>query len=138
MARLTYQTIGHEGDPWPQWIRDLRTASGVYVIKQHGSDGAVVYVGSSEGRLYDTITRHFQQWKRSPKGRKKAKYNYAGAGYGHDPGLTYQRGRHCVAVVETKKGEAKIAEGNMIARVKPRDNLVANPGGVDHDDVIPF
>lgn len=129
--RLEYKSIGSDGDNWPQWIRDLRSASGVYVIKQHGTDGAVLYVGSSEGRLYDTITRHFQQW------RRKKQWWRGLRGEHHDPGMVYQRGRMCVAVIETPKSKAKIAEGNLIERLRPRDNLVANPAGEDADPV-PF
>jgi excinuclease UvrABC nuclease subunit len=131
--RLEYRSIGSEGDPWPQWIRDLRHASGVYVIKQHGHNGEVVYVGSSEKRLYDTITRHFQQWKRKKQWWKGLR------GEGHDPGLTYPRGRFCVAIIATTPGQAKVKEADTITRLRPRDNLVARPDGrVADGDEIPF
>jgi Uri superfamily endonuclease len=38
-------------------VRDLKGKSGVYVIRENGE---TVYVGSSVGRLYETLTRHFQ------------------------------------------------------------------------------
>jgi hypothetical protein len=43
-------------------VRELRGKSGVYVIREIG--GPIVYVGSSIARLYDTLTRHLQQWRR--------------------------------------------------------------------------
>ena len=52
---LNYRSIGLDGEPWPAWVRELKGKSGVYVIKSHGSDGDVLYVGSSAGKLYDTI-----------------------------------------------------------------------------------
>lgn len=53
-----YRSVGNRGEPYPTWVRQLRGASGVYVIRELG--GPVVYVGSSVGRLYETLTRHFQ------------------------------------------------------------------------------
>ena len=47
----------------------------------------IVYVGSSAGTLYDTLTRHFQTWRRY-KGFWRGQY-----AEGHDPGLTYDRAR---------------------------------------------
>lgn len=55
-----WRSIGLDGEPWPDWVRDLRRARGVYAVR---AGGQVVYVGSSRrGRLYSTITRHFQEW----------------------------------------------------------------------------
>lgn len=123
MSILTYQAIVLDGEPWPVWLRKLKTRSGAYVIKEHGSDGRVVYVGSSGGALYDTITRHFQQWKRHKQWWKGLR------GAGHDPGLTYGRTRHCVAVWFTARGAHRAAESRLIARLRPCDNLVEHPGG---------
>jgi len=58
-AGLTYRPLGARGEPYPQWVRDLKGESGVYIIRERDSR-EVVYVGSSVGRLYDTMTRHFQ------------------------------------------------------------------------------
>ena len=63
-AGLIYRPIGASGEPYPDWIRALDGKSGVYVIREIQRDGSVetVYVGESHsGRLYDTLTRHFQQ-----------------------------------------------------------------------------
>ena len=46
-----------------QWVRALKGKSGVYVIREQtrDDDAAIVYVGESHsGKLYETLTRHFQ------------------------------------------------------------------------------
>src|SRR6185436_14527736 len=88
-AALSYRSIGERGEPYPDWVRALDGKAGVYVIRELDAAGSpeVVYVGSSTGRLYDTLTRHFQAWRRW-KGFWKGQY-----GEGHDPGLTYDRNR---------------------------------------------
>lgn len=131
-ASLSYRPIGERGDPYPQWVRDLKGASGVYVIREVDKDGEaeIVYVGSSSGRLYDTLTRHFQTWRRW-KGFWKGQY-----GEGHDPGLTYPRGRVEVAVRLTSPSESLDEEMRMIRRLKPRDNLIGQPA--EQEDAVPF
>ena len=57
-AGFTYRHVGASGEPYPDWVRALKDQSGVYIIRERGE---IVYVGSSVGRLYDTLTRHFQQ-----------------------------------------------------------------------------
>lgn len=117
---ITFRTIGHAGDPWPAWLRALGARCGVYAIKSHGH---VVYVGSSKARLYDTITRHFQQWKR----RKNWWKGLHGAR--HDPGLVYDRGACEVAVLTCACGDQLHMEAVWIDKYSPRDNLVADPSG---------
>ena len=58
-AGFVYRALGERGDAYPQWVRDLKGKSGVYVIRDATSH-EILYVGSSSGRLYDTLTRHFQ------------------------------------------------------------------------------
>ena len=130
---LTYRTIGSDSEPWPEWTRAYGISCGVYVIRDKGSK-SVLYVGSSKSRLYDTITRHFQQWKRTVKGRKKARYSYEASSYGqHDPGLTYSRG-HCEVAVYLTSCEKRLEEeADAIRRLKPRDNLVTDPSGTLED-----
>ncbi len=128
MAQLAYKTIGTDGAAWPEWIRALKGKSGAYVIREHGCDGVIAYVGSSGGSLYDTITRHFQQWKRSKQWWRGLR------GAGHDPGLTYRRGLCCVAVQLTAKGAHRKAEANLIERLKPRDNITERPDGREPDE----
>lgn len=57
-GNLSYRPVGGRGEPYPEWVRALKGKSGVYVIRERGE---VVYVGESHaGRLYETLTRHFQ------------------------------------------------------------------------------
>ena len=61
-ASLNYRPIG-AGGRYPDWVRALRGKSGVYLIRERQRDGSnpVVYIGESHaGRLYQTLTRHFQ------------------------------------------------------------------------------
>jgi hypothetical protein len=123
---LTYRPVGKRGEPYPGWVRDLKGKSGVYVIREGGQ---VVYVGESHAnRLYDTLTRHFQTWRRW-KGFWKGQY-----AEGHDPGLTYDRHKVDVAVRTTSPEQALHEEVRLIQRLKPRDNLL---GQAELDDV-PF
>lgn len=123
MGKLVFRSIGADGDPWPDFIRNLRGQPGSYVIREHGCDGEVVYVGSAGKSLYDTITRHFQQWKRNKQWWRGMR------GAGHDPGLTYRRSICCVGVVVTRPGLHRATEAGLIRRLKPRDNLVQDPSG---------
>jgi hypothetical protein len=68
-ASLTYRPIGADGR-YPAWVRALRGKSGVYLIRERQRDGShpVVYIGESHAdRLYQTLTRHFQTWRRHKK-----------------------------------------------------------------------
>ncbi len=58
---LVYRPVGEVAEPYPDWVRALRGHSGVYVIRDRAS-GETLYVGESHtGRLYQTLTRHFQE-----------------------------------------------------------------------------
>lgn len=124
-AGFTYRPVGSPGEPYPQWVRDLKGKSGVYVIRE---DGETVYVGSSVGRLYDTLTRHLQTWRRW-KGFWKGQY-----GEGHDPGLTYARDRVEVAMRLTSPDDALDEEARLIRRLRPRDDLIGQPV----EEEVPF
>jgi hypothetical protein len=116
---LAYRPIGDRGEPYPSWVRALKGRSGVYVIRE-GNE--TVYVGESHSdRLYETLTRHFQAWRRW-KGFWKGQF-----AEGHDPGLTYDRGGVEVAVRETRPGDAIDEERRLIERLRPRDNLLGQP-----------
>jgi hypothetical protein len=117
---LMYRPVGARGEAYPQWVRELKGASGVYVIRERDS-GETVYVGSSQGRLYDTLTRHLQTWRRF-KGFWRGQY-----AEGHDPGLTYDRDSVEVAVRITRASEALDEESRLIQRLRPRDNLLGQP-----------
>jgi len=127
-SSMHFHPIGRAGEPWPAWLRELGKACGVYAIKEHGR---VVYVGSSRKALYGTITRHFQQWKRS-KNWWKGQY-----GAGHDPGLVYDRGACAVWVATAACGAELDEEARLIEQLRPRDNLVEHPDGKELEDA-PF
>jgi len=135
-AALTYRPIGASGEPYPDWIRALDGESGVYVIREIQRDGStpIVYVGESHsGRLYQTLTRHFQTWRRSKKF-----WSGQYGGQGHDPGLTYPRDRVTVAARMLSPARAMAEEARLIARLRPRDNLLGQPAADSIEDVIPF
>ena len=135
-AGLVYRPVGASGESYPEWLRALQGESGVYVIRERQRDGSdpVVYVGESHtGRLYQTLTRHFQTWRRSKKF-----WSGQYGGQGHDPGLTYPRDRVTVAVRVLSPSRAMEEETRLIARLRPRDNLLKQPVDATADDVVPF
>lgn len=128
-AALHYRPIGARGEPYPQWVRDLKDKSGVYLIRDADTH-ELLYVGSSTRRLYDTSTRHFQAWRRW---KTFWKDQYA---QGHDPGLTYDRDSVEVAVRITRADDALDEEARLIHRLRPRDNLLGQP--VEPIEEVPF
>jgi hypothetical protein len=129
-AGFLYRPIGDSGEAYPDWIRALKGKAGVYVIRDLESH-ETVYVGSSAGRLYDTLTRHFQTWRRW-KGFWRGQY-----GEGHDPGLTYDRDSVEVAVRITSPSKSLDEEMRLIRRLKPRDNLIGQADRIA-EDAVPF
>lgn len=126
---LTWHWIGSDGDPWPEWLRAYKDACGVYAIRENGK---VVYVGSSKKRVYDTLTRHFQTWKRTAKGRRASKYNYHRTHEtDHDPGMVYKREKCQIAVYTVACGAELEEEARLIAKYQPRDNIMENPDGLE-------
>jgi hypothetical protein len=116
---------------YPDWIRYLKNHNGVYLFRERSS-GAIVYIGESHsGRLYSTLTRHFQRWS--------DKYRTAGA--------TYDRDEVEVAVILVPQSHATYLQNELICRFTPRDNRIIcdelfeyeeengrdPPGGYDHD-----
>lgn len=92
------------------WVRNLRRKSGVYVIRKDalfGGPGKVVYVGESHtGRLYETLTRHFQAWD------------------GPQSHTVYDPESHTVSVKITGRGQAIEFQNSAIKRLQPRDNTI--------------
>ena len=135
-AALKYRLIGASGEPYPDWVRALDGKSGVYIVREIQDDGTSVtaYVGESHtGRLYQTLTRHFQTWRRA---KKFWTGQYTGS-QSHDPGLTYDRDRVTVAVRVLPADRALAEEARLIARLRPRDNLLGQPDD-DLDEAVPF
>jgi hypothetical protein len=115
-----YRPVGDRGEPYPEWVRALKDEAGVYVIRD-AETHEVLYVGSSSGRLYDTLTRHLQTWRRY-KGFWRGQF-----AEGADPGLTYPRGEVEVAVRLTSPDDALDEEMRLIERLRPRDNQIGQP-----------
>ncbi len=123
---LVYRPVGDRGKRYPEWMQALRGKSGVYIIREAGQ---VVYVGqSSAGKLYETLSRHFQQWRRW-KGFWRGQY-----AEGHDPGLSYDRASVEVAARVTPSDRALDEEARLIRKLRPRDNLLGQPD----TDAVPF
>lgn len=114
-----YRPVGDVGERYPEWVQRLRGESGVYAIRE--IDGPIVYVGSSVGRLYETLTRHFQTWRRY-KGYWRGQY-----AEGADPGQTYKRNRVEAAIKLTSPDDAHEEELRTIRRLQPRDNQIGQP-----------
>lgn len=98
-----------------RWLRDLADLklSGAYAIRDRRS-GEVLYVGESHtGRLYPTLTRHFQRWK------------------GLTAGTTYDRHRVEVKLEETDPRDASDLQEDWIARLAPADNRQSLPRADD-------
>lgn len=125
-----FRPIGAEGEPYPAWLRALRKARGAYVIR-NARTKKILYVGSSKGSLYATVSRHFQQWRRNKKWWSGS-YGHGG----HDPGVTYRRGDSEVAIQELPDGDHLALEAKLIQRLRPHDNLVENPNG--EGEQLPF
>ena len=106
---MRFRELGAEG-PYPKWLRELRGKSGAYVIAAPhwfytDEPGAILYVGESHtGRLYQTCSRHFQQWK------------------GRGAGPTYSRAGVLVGIEVTEATDAITTEARLICELEPRDN----------------
>jgi len=132
--RWNFRPVGDAGEPYPDWLRDLKGQSGVYVIRQRDEQGRpiVVYVGQSQTQLYDTLTRHLQQWT-----RWKRFWRGQYGGTDHDPGLTYPRRSVEVAVRLVPADQALDLEAKTIRRLAPRDNLIGQ-APPETDEPLPF
>ena len=131
--RLTWHNLGSEGELYPEWLAVLKSARGCYAIRNARSK-RVLYVGSAKANLYATVTRHFQQWKR------KKKWWSGQYGAGHDPGMTYDRATHQVAVIVLASNADHLKrEAELIEELSPHDNLVERPDGGEHElETVPF
>lgn len=132
-SRLAYRAVGAAGERYPGWVRALRGQSGVYVIRDRAT-GETLYVGESHaGKLYETLTRHLQRWRRWKSFWRE---EYAKSESDHDPGVTYERDSVEVAARVLAAEEAIDEEARLIRALKPRDN-VNRVDVIDVDD-IPF
>lgn len=116
---LKYRAV-RDGARFAEWLRALRGASGVYYIHDRGGlwdDGGLVYIGESHtGRLYETITRHFQSW---------------------DGRLARYDAKRCTVAVRRMSAERAVeAQYRAIQKHRPRDNRV--DGETVTDEEAPF
>lgn len=131
-SRLTYRSVGAPGERYPAWVRALRGASGVYVIRDRAT-GETLYVGESHaGKLYETLTRHLQRWRRW-KSYWRGQYSQSD----HDPGVTYDRDSVEIAARVLSPEGAIDEEARLIRALKPRDN-VNRLAVADALDEVPF
>lgn len=122
---MTFRSVGKSG-PYPQWVRELREKSGVYVIrlrKDWFDDGGIVYVGESHSdNLKKTLVRHFQAWNRT--------FNpWDLTGWTKHTGHVYDRAQAEVAVFVTSKKRAVQKQYELIQKLSPRDNEIRGDGG---------
>lgn len=98
--------FGTETD-WPEFIKELRGKSGVYVIRAK-EDQKTLYIGESHtGRLKKTLLRHFQSWS------------------GKTAGPTYSKTSVEIAVLVTSESNAVETQNQLIESLKPRDNTIS-------------
>jgi len=101
-ARLEFRRVG-DYRAFQPWVRVLDGQNGVYVIRDLA--GQVLYIGESHrARLYDTMTRHFQEWS------------------GRTAGPTYHRDRVEVAVCLLPADQAVDVQNALIIALRPLDN----------------
>lgn len=118
-----FRSPGKSGERYPAWLQALGDKSGAYVIRERkGGKTVTRYVGESHTRrLYDSLTRHMQTWRRS-KGFRKGQY-----GTGNDPGITYDRDKIEIAVAVTKPDAAADEKLRLIRTQQPTDNVIGQP-----------
>lgn len=103
MRLSAFRDVGTAGEPYPSWVAALKGRSGVYVLKEGST---IRYVGESHtDRLYETLTRHLQQW-RLPSSK------------------SYRRGDMSAAVLVLTNGdEAPGIQAHYICELSPTDNV---------------
>jgi len=101
-----------EGRAIAEWVKALKGRSGVYVIRESGFWGEVLYCGESHtGRLYGTLLRHFQRWT------------------GKTAGPTFPVTKVEVAVVRCPAARALDLQNAMIEEYRPKLNDAEKPKG---------
>lgn len=127
LSKYRSVVLARDRSRFAQWVRNLKGECGVYVIRRtamFGGLGDVLYVGESHsGKLYETLTRHFQKWDHPLQ-----------------EVFTYDRHRVWVAVQVTSCGDAALeVQDALICSLRPIDNLkTPDCGIVEEDDEVPF
>ncbi len=100
-----------DGRKYRPWVAELAGKSGVYVIREKGFLGDILYIGESHtGRLKKTLLRHFQHWT------------------GKTKGPTFPRSKVEIAIVNTRKEKAIEFQNALIEEYKPKLNVVGKAG----------
>lgn len=100
-----------DGRAVAEWVKALKGKSGVYVVRERGFLGSVLYVGESHSnRLYSTLLRHFQRWT------------------GPTAGPTFPVSKVEVAVIRTPAAKAIELQNAVIAEYRPKFNIAEKPG----------
>ncbi len=101
-----------DGRAVAEWVKALKGKSGVYVVRERGFLGSVLYVGESHSnRLYSTLLRHFQRWT------------------GPTAGPTFPASKVEVAVIRTPAAKAVDLQNAVIAEYRPKFNVAEKPKG---------
>jgi hypothetical protein len=108
---LEFRSI-KEGRAVAAWVKALKNKSGVYIIRERGWLGNVLYAGESHtGRLYSTLLRHFQHWT------------------GPTAGPTFAVSKVEVAVIRTPAAKAIETQNAVVAEYQPEHNVTGKPKG---------
>ena len=90
--------------------KNYKAASGVYLIKEKGLFGRVVYVGLSTNNLYRTFYRHFQEWNDQRQVR-----------------TTYNKEDYKGRMIIIPASKIDKVEKFLIKKYKPKDNRDTEP-----------
>src|SRR5215468_1686736 len=88
------------------------------------------------GLSYRPIGRSGESYPAWVRAKKFWRGQYGGQD--HDPGLTYDRARCTVAVRVLPAERAMDEEARLIARLRPRDNVIGQPEELGADEAVPF
>jgi excinuclease UvrABC nuclease subunit len=101
-----------EGNAVAGWVKALKGKSGVYLVRERGFWGEVLYCGESHtGRLNATLLRHFQHWT------------------GPTAGPTFPAEKVEVAVILAQEEKTVELQNTMIAKYEPTLNVAGKPKG---------
>jgi hypothetical protein len=110
-VNLEFKSV-KEGRTVAAWVKALKGKSGVYIIRERGLFGGVLYVGESHSsRLATTLLRHFQKWTRPTAGP------------------TFPVSKVEVAIVKTRAENAVEMQNAIISEYAPQLNVIGKPKG---------
>lgn len=105
-------SVAREDGRWSTDVQALAGQNGVYLIGDR-RDGNLLYIGESHtGRLYGTITRHYQQWSDS--------FDTAGVQYEFDGPNDYTQ--IAIAVIDEMISPPSLVQDLLVMHCRPQDN----------------